>query len=89
MYGLKITQTDGTSELVTDPNAIAVFFNAPTTVGNLKQPLRINRVHYCHLVATTLTYVNDAVTQYNGANVLYEYGQLTESGAFQVVASNR
>jgi len=88
MIGLKITATDGTSEVVSDTNTIAVLFAAVSKVGQ-QLPLRITGVHYSHLVTTTLTYVNATVTQYNGSNTLYEYGQLTEGGSFRVIASNR
>jgi hypothetical protein len=89
MFGLKITATDGTCEIVSDTNTIAINFAAVSSVGSLLQPLRITNVMYSHLVTTTLTYVNAAVTQYNGANTLYEYGELAESGTFRAIASNR
>lgn len=89
MFGLKITATDGTSELVSDTNTIAINFAAPTFNGSILKPLKITGVQYSHLVATVLTYVQPAVTDYTGANTLYEYGELTEAGSFRVIASNR
>ena len=89
MLGLKITQTNGTSELISDTNTIALQFAAQSPVGNLQQPLRITGAQYSKLVTTTLTYFNDTVAQYTGANVLYEYGELAEGGTFRVIASNK
>lgn len=89
MLGLKITQTDGTSEIVGDTNVIALLFAAPAFNTSTLKPLRITSAHYAHLVATTLTYVNATTTLYDGTNVLYEYGELTEAGSFRVIAANR
>ena len=90
MFGLKITQTNGISELVSDTNTIKLVFAAQTPVGSLIQPLRITEVNYSHLVATVLTYVTvTGIAAYTGANVLYEYGELTEAGTFRVIAANR
>lgn len=89
MKGLKITQTSGISEIISDTNVYNIVFAAPTKVGNLSQTLLITAVGYCKPVATVLTYFNDTVTAYNGANVLYEFGNLTASGTFDVVSSNK
>lgn len=89
MFGLKITQTNGTSELISDTNTIAIQFAAPTFGGSIMKPLRITGAMYSKLVTTTLTYFNDTVAAYTGANVLYEYGELSEAGSFRVIAANR
>ena len=89
MFGLKITQTNGTSELISDTNTIALQFAAPTFDGTMLKPLRITGAHYSKLVTTTLTNFNDTVAAYTGVNVLYEYGELAEVGTFRVITSNR
>jgi len=89
MKGLKITQTNGASEIISDTNVYNVLFVAQTKVGNLSQSLRIISAGYAKVVATALVYFTDTVAQYNGSNVLYEFGSLTEAGSFQVICSNR
>jgi hypothetical protein len=89
MFGLKITQTNGTSEIISDTNCIAIQFSAPAlSSGSILQPAKIVGAMYSKLVTTTLTYFNDTVAAYTGANVRYEYGELSEAGSFRVIASN-
>jgi hypothetical protein len=89
MKGLKITQTSGVSEIISDANVYSITFAAPTKVGSLSQMLLITACGYAKPVATVLTYFNDTVAAYNGANVLYQYGELTDTGSFKVIASNQ
>jgi len=89
MKGLKITQTSGVSEIISDANVYNIVFAAPTKVGNLSQMLLITACGYSKPVATVLTFFNDTVTAYNGANVLYEYGELTDAAGFRTIASNK
>jgi hypothetical protein len=88
MFGLKITQTNGTFEIISDTNCIAIQFSAAVSTGSLLQPSKIIGAMYSKLVTTTLTYFNDTVAAYTGANVKYEYGELAEAGTFRVIASN-
>jgi hypothetical protein len=91
MKGLKITQTTGLSEIVSDTNVASIKFAAPTVSGNTRDPLKITDVGYSTIVASVLTYTNATAipTFIAGSNTLYEYGELTTSGSFYVIASNR
>ena len=89
MKGQKITQTNGTSEIISDANVYNIVFAAPTKIGTGQQALLITACGYSKPVATVLTFFNDTVAAYNGANVLYEYGELSDAGTFSTIASNK
>lgn len=83
--GLKITATDGTSEIISASALFHIHLAAPSGTQPYNAP-RITQVIYTdHTGAYTV--VNPA--QYNGANTLYEVGIMTSDGIWMSQLSNR
>lgn len=88
MQYIKITQTNGTATYYPGSTS-SVTISAPVLNGNVVVNRgKITSVSYEKIVGTSLTYVTDTVAAYNGANALYEFGQLGHDGIFTVAHSN-
>lgn len=82
MCYLKITAADGTVTLVNEGSAVVLGLTAKTTTNSVVKNGRITSVIYN---GTTIS----SVAQYDGTNILYEYGLMTDFGDLRVIFSNR
>jgi len=96
MEFLRITATDGTKQYIPDNYVVKVIVSADTldAGSDYAAPKVISRgkitsVSYYDGANTTAgALVVAAVTAYNGANALYEYGCFTIDGAFSTAMRN-
>jgi len=96
MIFLRITAVDGTRRHFPDNYTLNINTAADTSDTSsamaVGKPIRgkITSVKYFDgTVGTAGAIVVDTVAAYNGANTLYEYGDLTPDGAFTEYLSNK
>lgn len=82
MAYLRITAVDKSITLVSENTNIIIYTTAYTHVDGILAQGRITRADYN---GTSVT----GIAQYTGANILYEYGRLSDHGELQVIFSNR
>lgn len=82
MSYLRITAADKNITLVSENTEIIIYTTPYTTTNSILQQGRITRVDYA---GTSVT----SIPQYDGTNILYEYGRLSDHGELQVIFSNR
>ena len=91
MEFLKITATNGTSQLIPDNAILNIGVDAPTAPVSPSQPYitgRITSVKYQSVNTGALGVTEVTVTAYTGSNVKYEYGCLLPSGQFNPYLKN-
>jgi len=95
MEFLRVTATDGTRTYIPDNYVAHVHVTADTldAGSDYSAPKvirgRIYEVSYAVVTGTVFSWVTAAsIPAYNGANILYEYGEYTFDGAFSTALRN-
>jgi len=95
MEFLRITATNGTRTYIPDNYVVKVVASADTLdagsdyrAPNVVRGIITSVSYYDGANATAGAIVVAAVTAYNGANTLYEYGCFTVDGAFSTALRN-
>jgi hypothetical protein len=81
MSYLKITAVDKTVTFVSENTEIILTLAAASNVNNVFTPGRITAVSYS---GTSIT----SIPAYDGTNILYQYGKISDHGQIQTIFSN-
>lgn len=82
MAYLRITAVDKSITLVSENTNIIIYTTPYTNPNGVLKQGRLTRADFN---GTSIT----AIPQYDGTNILYEYGRLSDHGELQVIFSNR
>lgn len=82
MCYLKITKADKTVTFVSENTNIVMELTASTKTNGVYKPGRITAVKYSDVT------VSD-IPAYDGTNILYEYGKISDHGQIQTIFSNK
>jgi len=83
MCYLKITAADKTVTFVSENTNIVLGLTAYTKVNGVARAGRITSVQYSDITPIT------SIPAYDGTNILYEYGKLSDHGQIQTIFSNK